>query len=568
MSETEEPEGSKSARKPRRPLPRLWKSESESTPEGAPPRDVEGAAKKSGTGSLAAESQASPRSKSSGGKSSSGKKKGSAGGEEGSTRKVLIEETPSLDTYESRRRARLYVGGLSATCAVFLSFIGYRTFFHDPMPVGLPASDGGLTQGAPEPRQSLEQEARFMFNRAQELAKDGRNEQAIAMLSRVVKVYNGTPTASAAQAALDRSEKNLPLFPDRPIVLAEPDATKPAPSPPEPPAVVAAKPEEPQAAHGQAALVLPVNPSESLAVPPSLPGRAVASNKSITPRALPQGFQANLQAGIHESGWPIVVVGDRDGAPMVLVPGGTFTMGSNEGQPAEKPAHSVKLSTYYVDQHEVTNRQFRIFLGETRYHGQPPGKWLSDQQARAEPETMPVSHVNFHDADAFATWAGKQLPTEAQWEMAARSGDGRRSPWGNEPAKWARPRTARQIDPVMSFPEDVSPYGVFDLAGNVQEWTKDWYDSKYYQAFANQTVENPAGPKTRPRSLQVVIKGGSKNWTVFSREGVPIDKRLAFLGFRCVLVVEGPGATAPAGSPAAAPGTPVGPAPNPSTVPF
>jgi sulfatase modifying factor 1 len=568
MSETEEPEGSNSARKPSRPLPRLWKSESESPPEGPPPRDVEGAAKKSGKGSLAAESQSSSKSKSSGGKSSSWKRKASAGGEESSEKKVLIEETPSLDTYESRRRVRLFVGGLSATCVVLLIWIGYRTFLYDPMPVGLPASDGGLTQGAPEPRQSLEQEARFMFNRAQELAKDGRKEQAIAMLARVVKVYKGTPTAAAAQAALDRSQKNLPLFPDRPIILAEPDATTPAPSPPEPPAVVAAIPEEPQAAQGQAALVLPVNPSESLAVPPSGPGRAVASKKSITPRALPQGFQANLKAGIHESGWPVVVVGDRDGAPMVLVPGGTFTMGSDDGQPAEKPAHSVKLSTYYVDQHEVTNRQFRIFLGETHYHGQPPGKWLSDQQARAEPETMPVSHVNFHDADAFATWAGKQLPTEAQWEMAARSGDGRRSPWGDEPAKWSRPRTARQIDPVMSFLEDVSPYGVFDMAGNVQEWTKDWFDSKYYQTFANQTVENPAGPKTRPRSLQVVVKGGSKNWTVFYREGVAIDKRLAFLGFRCVLVVEGPGATAPAASPAAGPGTPVGPAPNPSSVPF
>ena len=65
----------------------------------------------------------------------------------------------------------------------------------------------------------------------------------------------------------------------------------------------------------------------------------------------------------HESGWPFVIVGDRDGAPMVLVPGGTFSMGTSEGQPAESPPHQVRLSTYYIDQHEVTNRQFRIFLG-------------------------------------------------------------------------------------------------------------------------------------------------------------------------------------------------------------
>ncbi len=109
-----------------------------------------------------------------------------------------------------------------------------------------------------------------------------------------------------------------------------------------------------------------------------------------------------------------------------------------------------------------------------------------------------MAHVNFHDANAYAGWAGKQLPTEAQWEMAARSTESRRFPWGNEPARWSRPRTSRQIDNVMSFPEDVSVYGVFDMAGNVQEWTKDWYDSKYFQQIAKATVENPIGPDHSP----------------------------------------------------------------------
>ena len=86
-------------------------------------------------------------------------------------------------------------------------------------------------------------------------------------------------------------------------------------------------------------------------------------------------------SGIHESGWPLVIVGDRDGAPMVLVPGGTFSMGNNEGQPAEAPAHQVRLSTYYIDQHEVTNRQFRIFLGESHYHGQPAGQVADRRQS-------------------------------------------------------------------------------------------------------------------------------------------------------------------------------------------
>ena len=153
--------------------------------------------------------------------------------------------------------------------------------------------------------------------------------------------------------------------------------------------------------------------------------------------------------------------------------------------------------------------------------------------------------------------------------MAARSTDGRRFPWGNDPAKWSRPRTARQIDPVMSFPEDVSAYGVFDMAGNVQEWTKDWYDSKYYPQFANRTVENPLGPTTRParKTYPSWSREAQKPGPCRYREGVPYDKRLAHVGFRCVLSVEGPRAAA-AGHPAQPPGATPANAPGRSSVPF
>ena len=107
-------------------------------------------------------------------------------------------------------------------------------------------------------------------------------------------------------------------------------------------------------------------------------------------------------------------------------------MGTSDGQPVESPPHQVRLSAFYIDQHEVTNRQFRIFLRESRYHGQPPGKWLTDEKVKAERENAPVAHVNFQDAESFAAWANKQLPTEAQWELAARSNDGRKYPWGDE----------------------------------------------------------------------------------------------------------------------------------------
>lgn len=129
--------------------------------------------------------------------------------------------------------------------------------------------------------------------------------------------------------------------------------------------------------------------------------------------------------------------------------------------------------------------------------------------------------------------------------MAARSIDGRRYPWGDQAIKGLRPRDLRKIDPVMSFSDDASIYGVFDMAGNVEEWTRDWYDAKYFQKFADKIAENPTGPATqRINSIQRVVKGGSKNWTVTARQGVNIDKRLPYLGFRGSLAVEGPEASA------------------------
>jgi len=426
------------------------------------------------------------------------------------------------------------------------------------------------TKAAPAPpamRSSLDQEARFMFNRAREDAKNGRTDQAIEMLKRVIKVYKGTPTAANAQAALDRPNQNLPLFIDRPTVLAESETAEPPPSPPPPPAVVKAVPEQPRAAQGEAALVLPSNPSKAIVTPLAARRRFATAKTGVTPRALPSGFQAMIEAGVHESGWPLVIVGSRDGAPMVLIPAGTFTMGSNDGLPAESPAHQVRLSAYYIEQHEVTNKQFRIFLGESHYRGQPPGKWLTDDTARAEDPNLPVVMVSAHDAKAFAEWAGKQLPTEAQWELAARTTESRRYPWGDEPAQWSRPRTYGQIDPVMTFPGDASPYGVFDLAANVEEWTKDWFDSKYYRSLADRTTDNPTGPSTRSRAAQLVVKGGSKTFSVSNRQGVPPEMRLSRLGFRCVLAVEARTAP-PAGSPSAPPAAPPGNKPGVSDVPF
>ena len=167
------------------------------------------------------------------------------------------------------------MGGLSAACVLLVGWIMYRTFLYDPSSIDIPTGDATTAQqGGPEPKPSKDGEARFMFNRAQELDENGQPDQAIAMLNTVVKVYKETPTANEAKAALARSEKNLPLFATGPIVIAE--AEKPAP------ARRARRRPRPswmrhrakvQAGNGQAALVLPANPSEAVVVPPSVRNR-------------------------------------------------------------------------------------------------------------------------------------------------------------------------------------------------------------------------------------------------------------------------------------------------------
>jgi formylglycine-generating enzyme len=567
MSESDDPPRPDSPRKTGQPMPRLWKAAPDPVEE-----DSKGSKKSRKDGDTdTSKSSSKSQTTSAKGKAKSAKGKGSSAVDDKSEKKVLLEDTPKLDTYESRRRTRLILGTLSTACVLLAGWIFYRAFLYEPLGFDTTAAaDTSASLSDAEARLSLDQEARFMYNKAQEFAKNDQTDQALAMLNRVVKVYKGTSTANDSLAALDRASKKLPLFPGVPLVVAQPEEGK-APTAPPPPAVVNATPSQPQPANGKAALVLPVNPAEVVVVGPGSSANVASSKAAIAQRTLPSGFQANPDMGTHESGWPLVIVGDRDGSPMVLVPGGTFTMGSNEGQSAETPAHPVKLSTYYIDQHEVTNRQFRIFLTESHYRGTPPGKWLTDDKALAEPEsTLPVVNVNFQDADSFAIWASKEIPTEAQWEMAARSADGRRYPWGDEPAKWSKARVYRQNDPVMTFPEDRSPYGVFDMAGNAQEWTRDWYDPKYYHLLTKTTVENPAGPppSTRTRSPQRVVRGAAKNWSVTYREGVPHDRRLPYLGFRCVLTVEAPGPAPVTGNPATAPAAQPGAKPSTPTIPF
>jgi len=196
----------------------------------------------------------------------------------------------------------------------------------------------------------------------------------------------------------------------------------------------------------------------------------------------------------------------KDAAPMILVPGGEFTMGSNEGSSHEKPEHKVFLDAYYMDTYEVTIGQYEQFLEETSFD--PPPMWTT--MAQPSYENRPVVNVDWKDANNYCRWAGKRLPTEAEWEKAARGTDGRIYPWGNDPPNPQRANYGKMkwnnheaLVPVGQLQDGKSPYGIYDLAGNVWEWVSDWYDPNYY---ATSPSQNPRGPET---GKYKVLRGGS-----------------------------------------------------------
>ena len=191
---------------------------------------------------------------------------------------------------------------------------------------------------------------------------------------------------------------------------------------------------------------------------------------------------------------------------MVFIPAGEFLMGSPEGEgdDDEHPQHTVYLDAFWIDKTEVSNAMYQKCVAAGAC--QPSDDYGSDFNA----PTQPAVGVSWHDAQAYCQWAGKRLPTEAEWEKAARGPDGRKYPWGNE---WDVHRIKRlnfadkntdynwsdkeaddgyqHTAPVGSYPAGASPYGALDMAGNVWEWVADWYDANYY---ANSPDRNPPGP--------------------------------------------------------------------------
>lgn len=329
----------------------------------------------------------------------------------------------------------------------------------------------------------------------------------------------------------------------------------------------------------------------------------------------------NKSDSIHSSKSYLIPVKPDSSSNMKLIPGGYFLMGAEASKMAlarEFPKHQVQVSSFYMDIHEVTNAQYAAFIEATGYQtvAERPINWtvLKEQLPPDTPkpssdllqpgsmvftqnkevfnlidfsqwwrwvqganwkhpfgpessikgkENEPVVHICYEDATAYAEWCGKRLPTEAEWEWAARGGlKNKTYPWGNEPlaegsqkcnywtglfpAKNTRIDGYEGIAPVMTY--GANAYGLYDMAGNVWEICADWYDANYYQrCLDEQIIKNPNGPTTwyyprEPKDPKRVVRGGSflcndsycSSYRVSARMPYSQDTGMSHTGFRCV----------------------------------
>ena len=227
---------------------------------------------------------------------------------------------------------------------------------------------------------------------------------------------------------------------------------------------------------------------------------------------------------------------ERDG--MIEIPAGSFTMGSDKGLDGEAPPHQVELSAFWIDKYEVTAEQYQacVAAGSCAAAGTHETTCNTGRTDRAD---HPINCVTWEQAQAYCTWTLKRLPTEAEWEKAARGADGRLFPWGDSPSPnssllnydLSNIGTTR---PVGSYPNGVSFYGLHDMSGNVLEWTADFFDTNYYAASP---AQNPPGPETgnlrvmRSSSFRTGLDARALSTTV--RNGQPPNTSNSEIGFRC-----------------------------------
>lgn len=258
--------------------------------------------------------------------------------------------------------------------------------------------------------------------------------------------------------------------------------------------------------------------------PSKTPTKVVTPTASLTPTVTP---------------YPIEIV-DSKGITMRLVPAGEFIMGSENFSDDEKPVHQVYLDAYYMDIYEVTNAAYKacVTAGACDPPQETSSRTHSSYYGNSKFDDYPVIFVDWNQADAYCAWRDASLPTEAQWEKAARGDDGRTYPWGEEiscsqanyfdGSKYCVGNTTE----IGSYESGKSPYGMYDMAGNVWEWVNDWYDSYYY---ASSPSSNPLGPVS---GQYRVLRGGS--WGGFDnyvrsayRDGYSPVSFNDNVGFRC-----------------------------------
>jgi formylglycine-generating enzyme required for sulfatase activity/regulator of sirC expression with transglutaminase-like and TPR domain len=239
---------------------------------------------------------------------------------------------------------------------------------------------------------------------------------------------------------------------------------------------------------------------------------------------------------------------------MAWVPSGSFTMGSNNNGLDETPEHQVFLDAFFIDVHEVSAKDYAEFLNTVKtprvfYLDNKFGTLFYNGRYQTRPglESYPINNVSWRGADAYCRFLDKRLPTEAEWEKAARGTDKRIFPWGNSPPSperaryfqtWADVIAHRVMVPVSDLPEGKSPFGLHNMAGNVKEWVDDWYDREYY--VDSSEYENPRGPIGGEFK---VLRGGS--WRdlggfVYSsfRNNSDRNTRMDDYGFRCAQSVD------------------------------
>ena len=222
------------------------------------------------------------------------------------------------------------------------------------------------------------------------------------------------------------------------------------------------------------------------------------------------------------------------GVPMIEIPAGVFTVGSGKFEPNEAPPHEVELPTFYIDQFETTNADFERFVKATGYvtDAEKAGAKKTWRTEYTEgKDSHPVVRVTFNDAQAYCQWASKRLPTEEEWEKAARGTDARDYPWGRD---WDSTRAngkrsgLQGTAAVGSFPQGASPYGVEDMAGNVKEWTNSLYRPYPSSTYRDEAYE---------QELHVIRGGGwmddQKELATTARKALPPDANAKDLGFRC-----------------------------------